>query len=393
MNKLHRIFALLVLITIAAGCGSPAGAPASTDTAPASPVPTVAPTQTAAPTSTPEADSQTAARIQAALEDWARQGKLSGAVLVARDGKVLVSQGYGQADQERQLANTAETKFHLASVTKMFTAMATMLLQKQGKLGVQDLICKYIDDCPSAWGAVTIHHILTHTSGIHEINDTAGITELAQHPATPLQLIDQFRLLPLDFPPGEKYSFSNSGYILLGYIIERVSGRPYAQFMQEDIFDPLGMKNSGYDDTYLVAPGYALGYKNASDLAYPVGASILYASAGLYSTVGDLLLFDEVLYTEALLPGALQAEYFSPYDPIPGSTAFAGYGWYYGRQYDQSWMYASGAGAGFAAIIHRFPQAHTVIILLSNRQDSDVKGFNALIGPLVFGGEWVSPTK
>jgi CubicO group peptidase (beta-lactamase class C family) len=395
MNKLTPILALFALITSLAGCGSPAAAPASTATVLATQVPTLAPTQTAvaAPTSTPEADAQIAAGLQAALEDLAEQGKLSGAVLVARNGKALVSQGYGMADQEGRLANTAETKFHLASVTKMFTAMAVVLLQKQGKLDVQDPICKYIDDCPSAWQAVTIHSLLTHTSGIHEFNDTAGVAELVRHPSTSQQLIDQFRELPLDFAPGEKYFFSNSGYILLGYLIERVSGRTYGQFIQENIFDPLGMKNSGYDDTYLAGPGYAVGYKNATEPADPVDASILYASAGLYSTVGDLLRWDEALYTESLLPGWLQPKYFSPYDPISGNTLFTGYGWYYGHQYNQWWMYAAGAGAGFSAIVHRFPESHTVIILLSNRQDTDLKGFNARVGPLIFGGEWVSPTK
>jgi len=344
------------------------------------------------PTAPLAADAQLADKIDAVLSSLAEQGSLSGSVLIAKDGKVLLSRGYGLANTESKLPNTPATKFHLGSLSKQFTATGILLLQKQGKLNVQDLICKYIEDCPQAWQQITFHQLLIHTSGIHEINDTAGLEELILHPATPLQIIAQFRDLPLDFEPGTKYSFSNSGYMLLGYIIEDVSGQSYASFIQENIFNPLQMKNSGYDDDQHAGPDHAVGYKDATTPAYFVDPSINYASAGLYSTVEDLLLWDRALYTDELLPASLRDEIFTPFVPIPSTTLGSGYAWNIGTQFDQPWFYYASAGPGFTNIIHRFPNAKVTIIILTNHQDTDLKSLNALIAPIIFGGVWVSPT-
>ena len=380
------LFAFAVAAILLSGC-APAPTPAPTSPSPAAtPAPTSA---AAAPSST---DAPLADRIDAALSNLAEQGSLSGSVLIARDGQVLLSRGYGLANRDANLPNTPATKFHLGSLTKQFTAAAILLLQQRGKLDVQDLICKYIEDCPQAWQPVTIHQLLIHTSGIHEINDTAGLQELVMHPATPIQLIAQFRDLPLDFPAGEKYSFSNSGYILLGYIIEKVSGQPYATFVKETIFDPLRMQGSGYDDAQNAGQDHAVGYKDAVTPAMHVDNSVNYASAGLYSTVEDLLLWDRALYTDELMPAALRAEMFTPFVPIPSTTLSSGYGWSIGRQFGQPWVYYSSGGPGFTNIIHRFPDSRVTIIILTNRQGTNLAGLNALIAPMIFGGAWVSPT-
>lgn len=398
------ITSLFVIALLLAACQPAVPVPTPQLSETPSPSATSAPSSTAVPTpnatliptpgstSTLTADAQLADQIGAALSGLAEQGSLSGSVLIAKDGQVLLSRGYGLANKEAKLPNTPATKFHLGSLTKQFTAMAILLLQKQGKLNVQDLICKYIEDCPQAWQQVAIHQLLIHTSGIHEINDTAGIREFALHPATPLQLIARFRDLPLDFPPGAKYSYTNSGYILLGYIIENVSGQSYATFMQENIFDPLQMKNSGYDDDQHTGPDHAVGYKDATTPAYFVDKSIAYASAGLYSTVEDLMLWDQALYTDELFPASLRNEMFTPFVPIPSTTLSSGYGWNIGRQFDQPWIYYGSAGPGFTNIIHRFPDATVTIIILTNRQDTALKSLNALIAPMIFGGVWVSPT-
>jgi CubicO group peptidase (beta-lactamase class C family) len=377
------VLSFFLLSIFLSGCG-----PSSTPVPPTITPSPILPT----PTATPTADAQLADQIDSALSSLAEQDKFSGSALIARDGKVLLSQGYGLSNRETNLPNTPSTKFHLGSSTKQFTAMAILILQNQGKLNVQDPICNYIENCPQAWQNVTIHELLIHTSGIHELNDTAGIQEFALHPATPLQIIAQFRDLPLDFEPGTKYSFTNSGYMLLGSIIESVSGQPFATFIQENIFDPLQMKNSGYDDDQHAGPDHAVGYKDATSPPNFVDKSIPYAAGGLYSTVEDLLLWDQALYNNELIPASLQAEIFTPFIPIPSTTLSSGYGWNIGTQFDQPWIYYGSLSPGFTNRIHRFPNAKVTIIMLSNRQDTDIKSLDALIAPMIFGGDWVPPT-
>jgi len=404
MNKIHAIPGFLFILFLAAGCSSPTSvtstptanltsAPPTTTKLTSAP-PTTA-TQTAAPTPTAtlSADAQLVGKLDVALAALAQQGSLSGAILVARDGNVIFNQGYGMANMEQKIPNTPEIKFHIGSLTKQFTAMAILLLQKQGKLDVKASVCKYIEDCPEAWQPVTIQQLLIHTSGIHEFNKTPGMQEFVLHPATPLQIISQFRDLPLDFTPGEQFSFSNSGYMLLGYIVEKVSGQPYASFLQQEIFDPLQMKNTGYDDEGQTGSDHALGYMNGTTPPPFVDRSIQYAASGLYSTVGDLLLWDQALYTEKLLPALMQDEMFKPFVAIPASTLSCGYGWYVGKQFDQPWFYTASGAVGFVGEINRFPATKVTIIILTNRQDTDLKSLNALISPIVFGKDWVSPTK
>jgi CubicO group peptidase (beta-lactamase class C family) len=377
------VLTVFMLSILASGC-EPSSTPVP---------PTIIPSQIPPTfTATPSADAKLADQIDTALSSLEEQGNFSGSALIARDGEVLLSRGYGLADRETNLPNTPSTKFHIGSLTKQFTAMAILILQNQGKLNVQDPICNYIENCPQAWQNVTIHQLMIHTSGIHEINDTAGIQELVSHPATPFQIIAQFRDLPLDFEPGTTYSFSSSGYMLLGSIIESVSGQTYATFIQENIFDPLQMKNSGYDDDQHAGPDHAVGYKDATTLANFVDKSIPYASGGLYSTVEDLLLWDQALYNDELIPTSLQVEMFTPFISIPSTTLSSGYGWNIGTQFDQPWYYYGSLSPGFTSRIHRFPDAKVTIIILSNRQDTDIKSLDALIAPMIFGGVWVPPT-
>jgi CubicO group peptidase (beta-lactamase class C family) len=386
MRKQSGMIFFLGLTLVLSSCASPASTP--TFFIPTQPQPT---TPAATPTITLEMD--LGSKLQTALQPLADTGKLSGAVLVAKNGKVVFSQAYGLADVENKLVNSLDTKFHLGTLSKQFTAMAILLLQQQGKLNVQDPVCNYIDDCPPAWAPITIHELLIHTSGIHEFNNIPGIEKLIDQRVTPLQIVDQFRDLPLNFTPGEKYSFSNSGYMLLGVIIEEASGQTYGDFVQHAIFDPLQMKNSGYEDDDSTGPEFALGYRTGDTPAPFVDKSINYSSAGLYSTVGDLLLWDQSFYTGALLPVSMQAEIFKYYVPIPNTTLGAGYGWNIGTQYDQTWFYYSSKSPGAAGILHRFPSSKVTVIVLTNRQDSDLQGANALIGPIIFGGPWVSPIK
>ncbi len=202
----------------------------------------------------------------------------------------------------------------------------------------------------------------------------------------------QFRDLPLSMTPGEKFSYSNSDYMLLGLIIENVSGLSYADFLQKNIFDPLQMKDSGYDIDPNPGQDHALGYTDATTRPPFVDKSIQFSAAGLYSTVGDLLLWDQALSTDKLIPASLQAEMFTPFVPIPATTTSSGYGWNIGKQFDHPWMYYVGGAGGFVSAIHRFPDSHMMLVILGNRSDIDIRALHVLISPIIFGQPWVSPS-
>ncbi|HKP11678.1 MAG TPA: serine hydrolase domain-containing protein, partial [Blastocatellia bacterium] len=200
------------------------------------------------------------ARVDERLGAAVKANQFSGAVLVARDGRVLVSKGYGMANFETETPNTPQTIFRLGSITKQFTATAILMLQEQGKLSVQDSICKYVADCPAAWQPITLHHLLSHTGGVPNFTSFPDYQKTMALPTTVEGLIARFKDQPLDFQPGEKWSYSNSGYVLLGHVVEKVSGQSYEAFLQERIFAPLGMKNTGYDHNATVLPRRAAGY-------------------------------------------------------------------------------------------------------------------------------------
>jgi CubicO group peptidase (beta-lactamase class C family) len=224
--------------------------------------------------------------------------------MVARDDEPLLRQGYGMANREHDVPNTPETKFRIGSVTKQFTAAAALILQEQGKLDVRATIQTYLGDCPEAWGGITVHHLLTHTSGIPDYARLPDRERRIREPTTPDALIALFRDRPLEFKPGERFAYSNSGYALLGRLIERISGKTYAEFLVEQIFTPLGMKDSGYDDARPVLKARAAGYarrQGGLENAPYLDMTNPFAAGGLYSTVDDLLKWDRALAANQLL--------------------------------------------------------------------------------------------
>lgn len=298
----------------------------------------------------------------------AKAERFSGAILVARDGKVLVSRGYGMADFENDVPNTPETKFRLGSITKQFTAAAVLLLQERGKLSVQDSVCKYVAPCPDAWQPVTIHHLLSHTAGVPDFTGFPDYARTMREPATVEGLVARFRDTPLDFKPGEDWKYSNSGYVLLGHVVEKVSGKSYESFLRENIFGPLGMTNTGYDHAAEVVKRRARGYAAGPD--GPVNAnyldmSIPFAAGGLYSTVGDLYLWDQALYGEKLLKkSSLEAMF---------TAVRHGYGYGYGvaKLFNRRVLSHGGGIEGFRTSIQRFPDDRVTVIVLSNYEGAN----------------------
>ena len=167
---------------------------------------------------------------------------------------------------EWEIPNSPSTKFRLGSITKQFTAASILLLEERGKLSVNDPVKKYMPDAPAAWDKITIFNLLTHTSGIPNFHELSRLCIASSRSRRPLrQLVARFRDKPLDFQPGEKWSYSNSGYVLLGYLIEKISGESYEKFVQENIFTPLGMKDSGYDSNSAIIPAPRGGYAPSSE--------------------------------------------------------------------------------------------------------------------------------
>ena len=349
------IVAVLVLV----GCGS---APAAT------PVPTAAtPVVTAAPTVAAPTPSPTAAPDLEAELDSLLGTDFNGSALVVKDGTVLYAKGIGMADDANKIANTPSTRFRIGSITKQFTAMAILILESRGLVKQGDPVCDYLDTCPKAWSGVTIEHLLDHTSGIADFTEQPDFDSMRA--ATPAETVASVAKIPLEWTPGTSFGYTNTGYVLLGMVIEKASGKPYEAFLQDEIFGPLGMKDSGYEhgDT----PGLAVGYADGFEEAEPLDMSVPYAAGGLYSTVLDLQRWEEALYTEQLAPAADMARYFTPLWDNTDLLGFGyAYGIYVGDERGSQRVWHDGGINGFYAGLSRYSDDHIAVALLTNRESS-----------------------
>ena len=230
--------------------------------------------------------------------------EFTGSVLVARDGEVLLDRGYGFANREWNTPNDGDTKFRLGSVSKQFTAVAILILNERGLVDLDAPVKTFLPDAPATWDEVTVRHLLTHTSGVPSLTSFDDFQSLKTLPATMDSLIGRFRDRPLDFQPGEGWAYSNSGYILLTAIVEKAGGKPYADFVAETLFQPLGMSDSGYDSHAAILPRRASGYTPTPDgvvNADYVDMSIPQGAGALYSTTRDLLKWEQGLFGGRLL--------------------------------------------------------------------------------------------
>ncbi|HMV48477.1 MAG TPA: serine hydrolase [Blastocatellia bacterium] len=324
------------------------------------------------------------------LSEITKQGRFTGAALIARDGKVIFSKGYGLANAEFDIPNTPQTKFRLGSVTKQFTAVSILLLQERGKLNVQDSICKYFDACPEAWKEVTVHHLLTHTGGLPNFTNFPDYTKTMMIPTSMESLIARFKDKPLDFKPGEKWNYSNSGYVTLGYIVEKVAGESYESFVRKNIFDPLKMANTGYDHHETILKNRATGYsldKGRKVNSLPIDMTIPHGAGALYSTVEDLFLWNEALFSDKLLSAKSREAMMTPVKN--------GYGYGIGmnEQLKRKTVSHSGGINGFSTILVRFPEEKITIVVLRNADyGSPNPGKVALdLAAIIFGEKYEIP--
>ena len=253
-----------------------------------------------------------------------------GVFMVAKNGKSIYNKAFGKANVELDVNLTSENVFQLGSMTKQFTAIAILMLEEQGKLNVKHAVSKYVPDYP-AGDSMTIHHLLTHTSGIKDFTKMKSLRDIAQREMTPKMLVDFFKNEPIDFKPGEKFDYNNSGYVLLGYIIESVSGESYEDYIKKHIFQKVGMDQSYYATgrqlIYKIAYGYQKkdsGYVNKTVISY----SIPFASGSLMSTTTDMLKWQNALNQHVLLKEETSKRAFSKYKCNSGAEFTYGYGWH-----------------------------------------------------------------
>jgi CubicO group peptidase (beta-lactamase class C family) len=247
---------------------------------------------------------QDVARMEQVIQTFTNNKQFMGSVLVAKGDQVLLSKGYGAANLEWKIPNAPDTRFRLGSITKQFTAASILLLEERGKLSIDDPVSKHMPNAPAAWSGITIKHLLSHTSGIPSFTSFPNYRELQKNTYKPEQLVALFLDKPLDFPPGEKFVYSNSGYVLLGYLIEKITGQTYAEFVKQNIFNKLDMNDSGYDLNGTVierrASGYEPGPAGPRNAGY-INMTVPHAAGALYSSTEDLLRWQRGLFGGKLL--------------------------------------------------------------------------------------------
>jgi CubicO group peptidase (beta-lactamase class C family) len=298
------------------------------------------------------------------LED---SGLFSGSVLVARRGEILLRHGYGMAHPNER--NTATTRFRIASLTKQFTAALILKLHERGRLNIDDGICNYIELCPATWGQVTIRHLLSHTSGIPDYTEFRSFDPTQNQPTTRDELIARFRDEPLIFTPGGAYRYSNSGYVLLGSILEYVTGMPYDQILRSEITEPLGLNNTAYDRSVNGSdPLLAQGLAQPGVPADTIDSSTLDTAGALYSTVDDLFRWDRALSDGLVLRPETLALMRTP------QLKNYGLGVMLNPLANMRSVHHDGMASGTRTYLGNFVDDDICVIVLSNYERADVVG-------------------
>jgi D-alanyl-D-alanine carboxypeptidase len=318
-----------------------------------------------------ETDAKLAAALDAELQAVYKASEPGAAVIVVRDGKTVLRKAYGMASLELGVPMKPEHLFRIGSITKQFTATAILLLAQQGKLSVQDPITKHLPDYPMHSQTITIEHLLTHTSGIRSYTGMPSFWKTMALDSGVSEMIDTFKDEPLEFDPGSKWRYNNSGYFILGAIIEKVSGKSYADFVKESILAPLGMTHTFYGDVEPILPNRAAGYSKQGDAF--VNAAYLsmkkpYAAGSLLSTVDDLALWDASLYTEKLLTADSKRRAHTAFRLTDGSSTHYGYGWGVGESDGHPTISHGGGINGFLTQAVRLPDEKVFVALLTNRE-------------------------
>ncbi|MCE7534516.1 serine hydrolase domain-containing protein [Aliivibrio fischeri] len=300
----------------------------------------------------------------------------SGAVLIVDQGEIVLSKGVGLVDRKGTETINADTVFRLGSVSKQFTATAILLLQQKGLLNIDEPVATYLPDFPHG-DIISIKNLLQHTSGIPNYTEFKNFGVIATQYHSPAQLVAMFKDLPLEFTPGTRFNYSNSGYVLLGYLIEVVSGISYEEFITTEIFSPLLMTRSGYGENTFGNDNIAHGYTSFGAAASPIDMSVPYAAGALSSTLNDLFRWDHSFYENALLTKASKALLYRP-----GLNNYA-MGWTVSTGDNGRVYHHGGLIHGFSSFIARYPEEQRLIVVLANEEGYDVAGLADQLNKLI----------
>lgn len=317
----------------------------------------------------PLTDDQLSTSINNYLSERFKPDGIAASVLVARSGKVVFKKAYGLADQESKTPATTESVFRIASLTKQFTAIAIMQLAEKGLLSLSDDIHKYVPDYPDTKQPITIEHLLTHTSGIKNVTDMKFPEIMRWKSSSPAEIIDVFKNEPLDFEPGTDFRYSNSGYILAGYILEKITGKSYEEYMSENIFKPLGMQHAYYDRAEKVVPNRARGYSESTgqitnapffNMTFP------FAAGGLMMTVDDMFKWHTGLRRYTIIKKESLERALTPYTLKNGKKSNYGYGWGLNDYDGSKAQMHSGGVDGFTSFQVYLPTEDVYVVIFNN---------------------------
>jgi D-alanyl-D-alanine carboxypeptidase len=326
--------------------------------------------------------------IDARIDEVARTGGFRGALLVAKHGRILLRRAYGPADEDSGAPNRPETRFRIGSITKQFVAAAILRLRDRGTLELTDSICVRLAPCPAAWRPITLKHLLTHTSGLPDYMNRSDFPSLIGTPASTADLLSRFRDLPLEFAPGDHWSYSNSGYVVLGAVLESISGLSWGDHLRDAIFLPLGMSDTMVDKDSPALPAHAAGYLRPGVKPVFLAMSEFAAAGALTSTVDDLFVWDEALRAGRVLSMSSLAEATSAQVPCkPGGCALSsdlgyGYGWFAATVSGRPYAYHWGRIDGFVSTNGFNAAEQTVVIALSNLETTPTFAMSASLQEL-----------
>ncbi len=302
---------------------------------------------------------------------------------VVRDGTVIKAKGYGLANVELGVPATADTVYEIGSITKQFTATAIMMLVEEGKIGLDEKIPAYLSGLPDAWKEVTVRQLLTHTSGIKGYTNVPGFEKLTLVPASKEEVIKVVAAAPLEFPSGDRWNYSNTGYFLLGMIIEKASGKSYADFLKDCIFTPLQMTSTQVNDLHTIIAHRASGYEWKDNMlrnADFISMTWPFAAGGIVSTVKDLSKWDAALYTNRLLKPDSLSQMWTRVRLNNGTTSDYGFGWFLDKVKGHTHVYHSGGIPGFTSHITRYPDDQLTVIVLTNQMGNTSRIGEAVAG-------------
>ncbi|SHH43985.1 serine hydrolase [Massilia sp. CF038] len=314
-------------------------------------------------------DQALAAKIDAAIAPMYKADEPGVTVIVTKEGKTVLRKAYGRADVAGKVAMTPDMTLRLGSITKQFTAVAILMLAEEGKLSLSDPITTFLPDYPMQGKIITIEHLLTHTSGIVSFTGKPDYVKGMTRDLTPSAMIDSFKNDALEFEPGTRMKYNNSGYFVLGAIIEKISGVSYANFLEQRIFTPLGMVHTAYEGSEKVPPLRAVGHSKDSDgfvLATPLSMTQPYAAGALVSTVDDLAIWDAAISAGKLLKPDSWARAFTSYKLADGKLTNYGYGWGIDSLRGTPMIAHGGGINGFSTFALRLPEKKVFVAVLAN---------------------------